>query len=355
MRKLVTIRAITKVDPIPDADMIECVTVDGGWKVVTKKGEFQPGDLAVYFEIDSVLPVRPEFEFLRKSSYIKTPSYEGFRLRTVKLRKQISQGIVMPLSTFKNDPWFNETICGDLAEKLGVIKWEPNIPVSLSGDVVGPFPPFIPKTYQERLQNLSNDLHEWSNNQTMNRWEVTEKLEGQSVTVFINFADKENYEFGVCTRNWQIKEDKDDAIWKLVRSLDLENKMRNLGFDMMTRENTNFGIAIQGEFIGPGIHGNHYKLKENEFHIFDIFNIKYGLYLGSELRLKVVNMLGLKHVPIIDPDFEVFDNMNEMLGIADGMSKLNPEVMREGLIYKNKIEPSVSFKTVSNEYLLKEK
>lgn len=352
MRKLVTIRRISSIDPIPNADMIECVTVDG-WKVVAKKGEFNVGDLAVYFEIDSLLPIRPEFEFLRKSSYIKNEKYEGFRLRTVKLRGQISQGLVVPLMTFKNDPWFNQTIVEDLTEKLGVVKWEPNFPVSLSGNVAGKFPQFIPKTDQERIQNLSDKLQEWSN-KTINHWEVTEKLEGQSVTIFINFSDKENYDFGVCTRNWQIKEDEDNAIWKLVRSLDLETKMQNLGLNMITRGN-NFGMALQGEFIGPGVQGNHYKLKEHEFRIFDVFNIKGGYYLPCDLRLKVVNMLGLNHVPIINTDFEVFDNMNEMLSFADGKSKLNTDVLREGLVYKNLVDPSVSFKTVSNEYLLKEK
>src|ERR1022692_2598024 len=98
MRKLATIRQISNLLPIPGADRIEVATIDG-WKVVVNKGTHVIGELVVYFEIDSFLPIRDEFEFLRKSSYKKmADEVEGFRLRTISLRKQISQGLVMPIS-----------------------------------------------------------------------------------------------------------------------------------------------------------------------------------------------------------------------------------------------------------------
>lgn len=92
MRKLATIREIKDIQPIEGADRIEVATVDG-WQVVIKKGEFKVGDKIIYIEIDSIVPEREEFEFLRDRK---------FRVRTIKLRKQISQGLIMPLSILGN-------------------------------------------------------------------------------------------------------------------------------------------------------------------------------------------------------------------------------------------------------------
>lgn len=335
MRNLVSIKTITAVDPIPNADNIECVTIDGGWKVVSKKNEFNPGDLCIYFEIDSVLPLRPEFEFLRKSSYIKTENYEGFRLKTIRLRGQISQGLALPINAFKNDAWLNQTVdLTDLTEKLGVIKWEPKTPVILNGDVAGPFPSYVPKTDQERIQNLSSNLQDYSTD----TWEVTEKMEGQSITVF----DYDG-QFGVCSRNWMIKENEENSQWKVVSNLKLKEKMNSLN------------IAIQGEFVGPGVQGNHYSLNEHKFLVFDIYMINLGKYMSSDERLAVCRNLGLEHVPIISEYNNVINDMEAMLQRADGSSQINLKVLREGLVYKSITDPSKSFKTVSNEYLLKEK
>lgn len=166
-RKLASIRKIAEIMPIPGADKIELVQVDG-WSVVAKKGDFQVGDTCVYFEIDSFLPVRPEFEFLRNGCYREHPDLGlGFRLRTVKLRGQISQGLVLPISILNNfgsldneSAWVNENgsypnVEGqDLTDYIGVKKWESPIPAQLAGQVRGNFPSFIPKTDQERVQNI---------------------------------------------------------------------------------------------------------------------------------------------------------------------------------------------------------
>ena len=70
-RKLATIRKINDLSPIEGADKIEVATVDG-WKVVVAKDVgHKIGDWVVYCEIDSFLPIKEEFEFLRKSSYKK--------------------------------------------------------------------------------------------------------------------------------------------------------------------------------------------------------------------------------------------------------------------------------------------
>ena len=169
MRKLATIRTVTEILPIKGADMIVLAVVDG-WKCVVKKDEFKAGDSAVYCEIDSFLPIKPEFEFLRKSSFKRMGDKEGFRLRTVKLRGQISQGLLLPISVLGREPQPGE----DITEELGIEKYEPPTPTCLSGKVVGPFPATVQKTDEERIQNLAIDFKSYK----YRTFFVTEKLDG---------------------------------------------------------------------------------------------------------------------------------------------------------------------------------
>jgi len=146
MRKLATIRKIDDLQPIEGADRIELAIVDG-WKVVVTKG-LNIGDKIAYCEIDSFLPIKPEFEFLRKSSYKKLiDGTEGFRLRTVKLKGQISQGLCIPLNELPQ--LANNQIGDDVSEILGITKYDPPIPASLSGLAKGNFPTFLKKTDEE--------------------------------------------------------------------------------------------------------------------------------------------------------------------------------------------------------------
>ena len=159
-RKLATVKKITNIRPIEGADMIELATV-GGWNVVVGKDVgHKVGDMVVYCEIDSFLPIRDKFEFLRKSSFKKMGEQEGFRLKTIKLRGQISQGLILPLlETFGDFSWTAYEGL-DVTERLGIIKYEPPIPAELAGQVIGGFPSFIRKTDEERIQNLSAEYDE---------------------------------------------------------------------------------------------------------------------------------------------------------------------------------------------------
>ena len=120
----------------------------------------------MYFEIDSVLPVRPEFEFLRKSCGVKRdwlPGGEGFRLKTIKLRKQISQGLLIPISELGLGPsplqFMDDGELIDYSDILGVVKWDPPLPATLGGKARGNFPEFIRKTDEERIQNVFGGRH----------------------------------------------------------------------------------------------------------------------------------------------------------------------------------------------------
>ena len=336
-RKLASIRKITNIQPIPNADAIEVVSVDG-WNVVTKKGEFKIGDLCIYCEIDSFLPILPEFEFLRKSSYKKLSNgEEGFRLRTVKLRGQVSQGLVLPTSVL---PGGRDLYPGmDVTEVLSIKKYEPPIPASLVGKAKGLFPHFLHKTDEERVQNLANEfgvLHLFHPNKT---YYVTEKLDGSSATFYFR-----NGEFGVCSRNLELLETPDNTFWKVARDLKIEEKLGTLADN----------ICIQGELIGEGIQGNPYKLKGQTIRFFNAYNIDTRTYLSLDKFKNLMSQLDLEMVPVLSQDFKFSSTIDELLKYADGKSQLNPEFDREGVVIRSH-DRTISFKVISNKFLLNEK
>lgn len=338
MRKLATIRRIDEINPIPDADAIEVATV-GGWRVVVKKGEFAVGDLAIYCEIDSWIPssIAP---FLSKGNEPKEYNgVKGERLRTIRLRGQLSQGLLLPI-----DLTFFRDISTDLTETLGVQKFEPPIPAQLAGEVRGMFPSIIPKTDQERVQNLSAELKEWCGL----TFEITEKLDGTSCTFYLD-ADGELH---VCSRNLDIKYNPDNTLWKIAERLNIATEMANYGAN----------YAIQGEVIGEGIQGNKYQLKGQEFFMFDAYDAVAGCYLDSRQRIGLCTNLVLKktnftialpHAPVIDDRFVLNHGVEELLAMAEGKSFLNPKTEREGLVFKCIEKPNIHFKTISNRFLLK--
>lgn len=343
MRKLASVQIVKEILPIPGADSIE-VSVVNGWKVVTKKSEYKVGDLAVYCEIDSFIPVEPEFEFLRKSSFKKmSDGSEGFRLKTIKLRGQISQGLLISIQTAKeickrNDQTSIKWEEGeDVSTSLGIIKYEPPIPASLSGIAKGLFPSFIPKTDEERVQNLTEEYEDYKSNGP--NFYATEKLDGSSATYYYN-----NGEFGVCSRNLELVETEDNTFWKVARSLDLEKKLKSLPFNS----------ALQGELIGEGIQGNPYKIIGQKVLFFNAFNIDEGRYLAFEDFLNTMEYLKLLTVPILETNYKLPDTIEEILSYSDAKSYLNSDFDREGIVIRS-FDRKISFKVISNNFLLNEK
>lgn len=339
MRKMASIRKIDAIGPIEGADAIEVATV-GGWKVVVKKGEFAVGDLAVYCEIDSWIPTKLA-PFLSKGKEPREfEGIKGERLRTVKLRGQLSQGLLLNLDdVIPETHSFDEG--SDVSEYLNIVKWEMAIPAQLAGQVKGNFPTEIPKTDQERIQNLVEAIR--AAKDAGLTFELTEKLEGSSMTVY-----RIRGEFGVCSRNLDLKRDENNAFWATAIAEDIERKI----VDVFGPDND---IAIQGELIGPGIQGNIYKLSKTEFHVYDIFDVQSGLYLYPEFRQRLVAKMGLTHVPIlaIDKDLGTGD-VDYILEWAEGKSVLNEKQEREGIVFKE-MRGGMTFKAISNKYLLGEK
>ena len=339
-RKLATVRCIGQITPIPNADKIELVTVDGWNVVVAKDVGHKVGDLVIYCEIDSFLPIREEFEFLRKSSYKKMGDVEGFRLRTVKLRGQVSQGLILPISVL-NPPDTNIYVTPfeglDVTKMLDIVKYEPPIPAELAGKVKGTFPSFIPKTDEERIQNLTSEYEEWKY-QSKHQFYVTEKLDGSSATFYVKDG-----EFGVCSRNLELLETEGNTFWKVARELDLKNKMKSLGKN----------ISLQGELIGEGIQGNPYKLKGQTIRFFTGYDIDKRERIGFIHFTIMIMDMGLEYVPIVNPEFGFLlpDTIDEMLQYAEGKSALNPDTEREGVVVRS-MDGSISFKAISNKFLL---
>lgn len=333
MRKLASVRKISNIRPIEGADMIEVATVDN-WNVVVKKNEFQIGDLAVYFEIDSFLPVREEFEFLRKSSYkVMADGSVGFRLKTIRLRGQVSQGLIVPLSTL---PTSDYIVGDDVTEILGVLKYEAPIPAELSGSVIGPIPSCIQKTDEERIQNLTAEYEDYKRY----KFFASEKVDGTSTTIFLS----EHLFFGVCGRNWQYEYNPDNTYWKVAIHNNLEEKMRKL----------NRNLAIQGEIVGEGVQSNKYKLIGQRLLVFNIFDIDKHEYLSKEEMLEICKIFGLQTVPTILTDFTLTETIDELLEIANDRSMVFPGTIREGLVWVSIDSPRrISFKTISNKFLLK--
>jgi RNA ligase (TIGR02306 family) len=377
LRKLASIRRIKEVLPIEGADAIEVAVVDG-WKVVTKKGEYKPGDLCIYCEIDSFLPIREEFEFLRKSSFKKMGAQEGFRLKTIRLRGQVSQGLILPLSVLEGEeemkigisqqPHGDQLQLGpyddalvieegvDVSNYLGIVKYEPPIPAELAGKVKGLFPSFLRKTDEERVQNLAKEYAEWCLS-SKHQFYVAEKLDGSSATFY--FKDGV---FGVCSRNLELAEPEpfvpgtvlcDDGVerpkqentfWKVAREMDLKTKLSAVGYN----------VCLQGELIGEGIQGNPYKIKGQVVRFFNAFNIDTQEYLNLRDFVSLLILLGLDHVPILEAPFQLPETIEGMLKYAEGRSALNPNTEREGVVVRS-LDRTISFKAISNSFLLNEK
>lgn len=346
MRRLSTIRYISKIKQIPNADKIE-VAVINGWECVVKKNEFSINERVLFIEPDALIPKDlKEFEFLgRYCSTKKVNNKEYYRIGTTKMRGQISQGVIMKLDDVKN--LFNvndiETNNQDVSEYIGIIKYEPsevdgsNTPKSLL-----PFPYFIKKTDEERIQNF--DFIPRFN------YEITEKLDGTSCTIY-NYNGKT----GICSRNSELKVNELDSNNLYVNIYNKYYKIFEMERFYNNYENTN--IALQGEIIGQKIQKNPYKLDYQDLFIFNIFNIDTQEYMIPYDVYWFCKDFGLNHVPIIKENFqytELMDN-HELYEYSYGNSIINPTVLREGVVFKSTTKDRFSFKIINLDYLLKKK
>lgn len=355
MRKLASIQEIKEIIPIPEADRIELAKIKG-WRAVVPKGKFDVGDKCVFIEVDSVLPDTPIFDFLKNSKGKLKP------IKTQKIRGVISQGLVMPIDIMSGG---NELdIDTDVTKELGIKKKEDktlkkwykifnNVPTL-------PFPTFINKTDEERVQNMQGTLDRYIKAEFV----ATEKLDGTSFTAYI----KDGH-FGICSRNMEIPLDIESPYQHIAFKYMLKEK-----FEKLRKEIIPYDFAIQGEIIGKGIQGNKYELKDYELKLFNFINLdtgeEMGFFFGSTEEYKRFNgialgqiayYLGLGTVPILNADFKMINDIDKLIKYSTGNSVLNPNHTREGVVFRIKYNSDMdksmsrlSFKAVNPAFLLKE-
>lgn len=364
MRKLATIQRIAALSPIPGADKIEVATILG-WQVVVKKGEFKVGDPCVYIEIDSIVPDHPLFEFLRERK---------FRVRTIKLRKQVSQGLALPVPavSYYIRKVADLSIGDDATDIIGIKKYDPQAEVeaklfevdahvakSRLGKFLNryawyrrllykpkrlPFPKFIAKTDETRIQNIPGILNQLKGCQCT----ATEKLDGQSATYFV--VKKKTWfgtklVFGVCSRNFQLLQEDNSSYWTIARQLRIHQVLIDL---LNASPKTTEFIVLQGEIIGKNIQGNKYKIDGYEFFA---FNLKFNdRSVPSELIHGHLWGYGIFTVPVL-ADFYLPNTVQDLVNLSKGNSVIGAKPIREGLVIRNH-KHKTSFKVINPDFLL---
>ena len=344
MRKLASIQRVWKIEPIDGADRIELAHVLG-WQCVVNKEQFKEMDEAVYFEVDSFLPVRDEFEFLRASSYRNTDIMgEGFRLKTMKFRGQISQGLLLPITSFPE--LSGELNLGDdVTEVLGVRKWEIEERATTGGTIIGTLPYDVPHTDETRIQAEPELINEFAGIE----YYISTKMDGSSHSISLDETG-----FHVTGHNYEYKDDGKSSFYEYVKVNGIEQKVKEYAEtnDLKT-------LTIQGEFCAPGIQRNPLKLAKPEWYVFTIR--KNGKRMGLKDSVETCNALSLSHVPIEEVGMDLpskYPTVESLLERADGNYETGGK--KEGVVvrptepvYSALISASLSMKAVSNKYLLK--
>lgn len=378
MRKLAHIETVTNIRPIEGYDRVEQVNILG-WNVIVQKGQFKEGDMAVYIEIDSIVPSdNPNFAFLEKRHY---------KIKTQKMCKTVSQGIVFPMNIL---PSGNYKIGDDVTKVLGITEIEDEVPKQtisreqrekqfkarhrkfFGNPIVKyfmkynwfrkfifafipkkkkkptTFPSYIIKTDETRLQNMPWVLESCKDIPMI----ITEKLDGTSSTFGLQRVKKNKFDFAVCSRN--VRQDTPDrkcyyenmpnVYWEMANKYDIENVLKDIQkkYDADT-------VVIQGETIGEGIQKNKYRIKGHDLYVFNL--IINGERIDSVKAKEIVGEYNMNFVPILDANFKLLDTVDEMITYADGKSAIY-DTLREGVVIRN-YDKNVSFKCISNKFLLK--
>ena len=378
-RALAYIQHVTNIRPIDGADNIEQCNVLG-WNLICKKGEFHEGDPCVYIELDSKVPEREEFEYLRA---------KGLKVKTMKLGKFncISQGLAMPQSAFKELAGLSEGT--DVTDILGIKysvqednarkgngdpnakyksmaarhqkifkkkwarwmmrrSWGRKVMFFFFGkkkDNPRGFPTFVSKTDEERVENQPWRIGDGKT------YLATEKLDGTSCTYALERKGRNKFEFYVCSRNVRQQDEKQECYhdhniyWDLAFKYNIEQHLK----DFLNKFPQLKWVCIQGEGVGS-VQGNPLKLKEDDLYVFNFKDSESGRY-NSIAGRAIIEKMGMKWVPILG-EVQMPDTMEELKALATGKSKVNPDVMREGIVYRS-LDGSDSFKNVSREYLIK--
>lgn len=315
-RKLASVQRIVELTPIEGADRIEEATVMG-WSVVVKKGEFEEGDLCVFFEVDSTLP--------KEAPWAAFMDTRRFRVKTIRLRKVLSQGLALPLSILPEGEYEEED---DVSELLGVTKWELPIPGEGS-QTKGLFLPGVPKTDETRIQSSLRLLRSLDGKP----YYFTQKDDGTSAT----YGLIDGY-FSVCSKNLELKSGS-GHYWEMAEKYHIEDYLIP-------------GLVVQGEICGPGIQENRLGLEEKEFHVFNMFNYETQKYLNWDSVVEFCRLHDWQTVKELERGEAFSYSLPELLKKAEGTYPLSRK-RREGIVVRS-FDKQISFKVISNSFLLKD-
>ena len=351
-RAMAWIATVEDVATIPGADKI-CAYFVSGWWVVDGINKYQVGDSVIYISVDSWVPntIAP---FLSKGKKPRTyNNVLGEKLKTIKLKGQLSQGLLLHPSIIQTANPFSEgevaelKVGNDVTQLLGIQKWEEFIPACLSGQAEGSFPSCIPKTNQERVQNYRREVFD-TNKDT--KYEVTLKMHGTSATYF-----RLNEKYGICSRNWMLKNNTENENNLYVKFFN-DNKLKEF-LDLFDED-----VAIQGELVGPGIQDNFENTSDVMLFIFDVYLIKqqrYALPIERHSMLDKIladetKFIKIQKIQVMEYNKRLnelgLNTLDDVLQYAEGAGMNIP--MREGLVFKA-MNKDFSFKAVSNGFLLR--
>lgn len=362
MRDLAIIAKIQEINPIPKYDRVELATVEN-YPVIVQKGLYRPGDLCVYVFYDTLLPVREEFEFLRKSSY--SPRYNMFRIRNMKMCGVYSSGLILPLSSLPKG--FDIKEGTDVADILGIKKYDPELieesveePLKYTkqnklykylckyawfrkffmkkrSKQLGSYPATVAKSGEVNIEKIFNTLKEEYEDRPV--FYVSEKMEGCAAT-YLLWGKKRI--FNVFSHNTP-RNPKGNGVWEQVaRKYDLKKSLRS--------EKANY--AIQGEICGPGIQSNIYGFGDLRFFVYKVTNVDTGEALEFDSLQCFCNKHNLEMVPILFEKKALPGSVADMLQEAEGVSVFGKNVPREGVVYRNRYDQSVGCKCKSRSYQL---
>jgi RNA ligase (TIGR02306 family) len=349
-RKLATIETIASLSPIEGADRIEVAKVRG-WEVVVQKGLYEVGDPVIYFEIDTVLPETDDrfASFMDRGVRADPDGRRGHVVKTMRLRGQYSQGLCMPVDQFMDTV---PELGTDVTDTVGVWKWEPPIPASLSGKMRGGMPGWVRKTDAERVQNFADFL-------PLNPEEFycTEKIDGSSATFTLNGDD-----FHVCSRNIDLYDTEGNTFWEIARKHEIEKTLRYIREQWALAGSEPSIVTLQGEVYGEGINGNRLALKG---HHFAAFNLECAAWDRVELRPWTdiyEHLCSWDKFPVVPLlDIPAPHSVESALEAVDGIkSTIAKDRLAEGVVWRRKDMSDIvtgvrSLKAISNKYLLKEK
>jgi len=353
-RKLAHVEKIINIEPIDGADKIEVATVLG-WKcVIAKKDNYKIGDLVVYIEVDSRVPDISIFEFLRD---------RNFKVKTIKLRKQISQGLIVPILTLPKGKYVEGT---DVTKELGItkilseteekdklvykssknsiviyfmrFKWFRKLREKLIKPEKMKYPTYLSKTDEERIQNIPQMLTQYKDK----LFYVTEKIDGQSLTLY-----KHGNKYGVGSRNWILLKEDNSSWWTIANNIKYKEVLNSI-FKYYSSAKT---IILQGEILGPNIQSNKYKLTNFDFYAFNI--IVDNVQLSYDEMKLILDKVNVESVICLDDNFILPETVDELVEYSKGKSKLMSTIEREGIVIRLKEDAKVSFKVINPNFLLR--